>query len=288
MRRVLLVVAVLGCKKNEPAPPPAPAPAPKVAPAPPPCDLAGNYRLRFDSNGAKGWWFDFTIADGKATLTRKVSMFDLQPGALPFDATDCKGHIALQSSNAGKVELTFTLDPKANTIAGTLTREKGGDDYGTPAKQDVVGRRDVGGLGGPSCLHAGVFKLEAGKTTWKSSEGHARFGMSCKDDNAGITTRLVRIQPFGEEIVVDEVLEDAGNPQSFERGEVKRLGDCDLELHLAVQDFDFTAKLTLAGDTVTGTASDAHYQVFEDGTAGENLWGCKAKNVPITGTRVGD
>lgn len=290
MRRVLMVVAVLGCKKNEPAPPPPqPAPAPQVAPAPPPCDLTGSYRVRFESNGAPGWWFPFAIGGGKAQLTRRVAMFTLEPGPLDFTGDGCTGHIKAHSENAGLVALDFTLDPKANTLTGTLTREKGADDTGSPAKQDIQGRRDVGGLGGPACLHAGVFKLEAGKAKWKLTEGHPRFGLGCAGESGGATTRLVRIQPFGDEIVIDETIEDdRGYGQSFERGEVKRLGDCDLELHLEVQDYDFTAKLTLAGDKLTGVAPEAHYQFFEDGEAGENLWGCKAKDVPITGTRVAD
>ncbi len=89
--------------------------------------------------------------------------------------------------------------------------------------------------------------------------------------------------------MVDEVVQhEHGYGQGFDRGEVKRLGECEIQLHLAVQDYEVTANLTFAGDKITGTAPDAHYQVFEDGTAGENLWGCKAKNVPIIGTRVAD
>jgi hypothetical protein len=290
MRRVLLVVCLFACKKNEPAaPPPPPAPAPKVAPAPPPCDLAGAYRVRFASNGEVGWWLPFAIDGSKAQLTKRVSMFALDPGPLDFKGDGCTGHITAHSENAGLVTLDFTLDPKTNAVTGTLTREKGGDDNGTPAKQAIKGRRDVGGLGGPACLHAGVFRLEAGKAKWKLSEGEPSAGLGCNDDNSPLTTTTVRIQPFGDEIAVDSVAEGAnGFTDDSPAGEVKRLGDCDLELKLGVQDYDFTAKLTLAGDKLAGTASDAHYTFFEDGDAGENMWSCKAKNVPITGTRIAD
>jgi hypothetical protein len=289
MRRVLLVVALAGCKKHEPAPPaPAPVPpAPKVAPAPP-CDLAGSYRVRFESNDTKGWWLDFTIAAGKAQVTQPVPMFALAPGPVTLEATDCKGVISAQSNNAGKVELVFTLDPKTNTVTGTLTREKGGGTYG-PAKQEVTGRRDVGGLGGPACLHAGVFKLVAGKAAWKLSEGEPSKGLGCNQDTAETTTRFVRIQPYGDELVVDEVTE--GDPawvQGDGRIPVKRLGDCALEIDLQLQDYDFKEKLTLAGDTITGTATDASFTFWEDGDGGENSWSCKATNVRILGTRVGD
>jgi hypothetical protein len=48
------------------------------------------------------------------------------------------------------------------------------------------------------------------------------------------------------------------------------------------------AALTFAGDTITGTAPTATYQFMEDGEAGENLWGCTAKQPQLSGKRIAD
>jgi hypothetical protein len=286
MRRVWMVVfVVVACKKG-PDDKPAPAPKPAVAidAAVAACNVDGSYRTRFKSNGSEGWWFPFTIAGGKAQLTQKVPMLDLEPGPLGLAVDGCKVKVTTKSDHAGDVTLAFTLDPNANTFAGQLNRMKPADE---PPSQPVTGRRDVAPLA-TACLRPGVFHLVMTTKKWKLSEGEPRFGMTCKEMGDPVTQATVRIQPYGDELIVDEVSGEPDYGQSFERGEVKKLGDCDLELKLAIQDFDFTAKLTLAGDKITGTASDAHYQFFEDGDAGENLWGCKAKNIPITGTRVAD
>ena len=66
-------------------------------------------------------------------------------------------------------------------------------------------------------------------------------------------------------------------------------GDCEITLAYQQQDFSFEdAKLTFAGDKVTGSAGTATFQFMEDGNAGENLWGCAAKHAEITGTRTAD
>ena len=41
-----------------------------------------------------------------------------------------------------------------------------------------------------------------------------------------------------------------------------------------------------ADGKVTGTATDADYDIIEDGEAGENMWKCTGKNVAITGTKI--
>jgi hypothetical protein len=286
MKRVWLVVVMGACKQNAAPPPPTPA---KVAPPPAPtCSLDGDYRVRFSSNGTDGWWLPFTIAGGKATVTARVSMFgwDKAGTAMTLAVEGCTAKLAGKSENAGDIGLSFTLDPKTNAITGELTRTAGADEQ-TPAKQPVKGRKDVGGLGGPACLKPGVFELHA-NGTWKLAEGSPRFGMTCKSMAEPATQAFVRIQPLGDDIVVNEVENSPNHEQAGGSFEVKRLGDCELDVKVGVQDFDFDGKLTLASDTITGTSPEAHYSFMEDGDAGENLWSCKAKNATITGKRIAD
>jgi hypothetical protein len=76
--------------------------------------------------------------------------------------------------------------------------------------------------------------------------------------------------------------------QGFERATLTRQGDCQVDVALAVQDFSFEGRMTFDSGTIKGVAKTAHYQVFEDGDAGENLWGCTARNAPIEGKRIAD
>src|SRR4051794_5463476 len=38
------------------------------------CDLSGDYRVRYRSNGVDGWWLRFRVKDGKAELTANDAM----------------------------------------------------------------------------------------------------------------------------------------------------------------------------------------------------------------------
>jgi hypothetical protein len=153
----------------------------------------------------------------------------------------------------------------------------------------VHGVRDVPPKPVPACLHPGIYELGAtDKAKWKLTEGTPRFGLKCQDMAELIVRRHVRVEQLGGDITVDEVSGDTYE-QSFGRGVVKRTGECTITLSMEVQDFKYQdAALTFAGDTITGTAPAATYQFMEDGEAGENLWGCTAKQPALTGKRIAD
>jgi hypothetical protein len=260
-----------------------PPPAPDAS-SRPACDLDGNYRLRFRSNGADGWWLRYKISGGKAELVARDVMELFPQGPLTFVQDGCTGTISGATEHSGNTKLVFTLAPASNAIAGDLSRARGGEDKNGPQTVPVTGRRDVGAIAAPACMKPGIFEITVGKTRWKLAEGRPRMG-NCKDMIEMATAR-VRIEPLGEHLFVDEVGDK--NEQSFARGVVKPISDCELGLALEVQDFSFDGTIKLDGDTITGKAKAARYQVFEDGEDGENLWACKTTNAPLAGKRIAD
>jgi hypothetical protein len=260
------------------APPPAPdANAPT-------CDLTGNYRLRYRSNGADGWWLRFQIAGAKAQLVARDVMELFPQGPLTFTQDDCTGTITGSTEHSGNTKLVFTLAPATNAIAGDLSRTRGGEDKSGPQTVPIIGRRDVGPIDAPACIKPGIFELRVGKARWKLAQGHPRIG-DCKDMTEMASAR-VRIEPLGEHLFVDEVGDK--NEQSFSRGKVTKISECKIGLALEIQDFSFDGTLEFDGDTIKGVAKTARYQVFEDGEDGENLWACKTSKVPLEGKRIAD
>ena len=256
--------------------------APPVAAKPTTCDLSGSYRLRYRSNGADGWWLRFSIKDGKAALTAKDQMdvFD----ALALEPAGCTATITSRTDHAGDTQLAFTLDPATNLVTGQVSRTQTGE--GSAADTvPATGRRDVGPIATPPCLRPGVYSVGIGTTTWKTSEGTPGFG-TCADMIAAAQA-TVRVEMLGDQLIIDEVSGD-DHGQSFQRAVVTRHGDCKADVALEVQDFSFDGTVTFAGGTLTGVAKTSHYQVFEDGTAGENMWGCKTTSAPIEGKRIAD
>jgi hypothetical protein len=139
---------------------------------------------------------------------------------------------------------------------------------------------------GPPChVEPGIYELGVDpKAPWKLSAGHPRLG-TC-ETFADLRTAIVRIEPFGDALVATEY--NKAGEQGFARGKTTWPGACELTLELALYNFAFDAKLTFAGDKLTGAATTASYIVFEDGTAGENQWTCAVTGAAMVGARLPD
>lgn len=283
MRAAWIVLVASGCSKDDvpPLPPPSPTPPPQR----PACDLDGEYRLRFRSNSTDGWWFRAHVAGAKATLPSGVDVLKLPAGpiTLTADPAACKLALSGKSEQAGDVRVELALDAKTNAVTGTLTRSKKIADDDSPVA--IRGRRDRGPIAAPACLHRGVFELTIDRTaTWKMSGDPIR-GWSCPTSQ-DIPMATVRIEPFGDELVVEPV--DTDHKQSFDRPTVARSGECVLELVLDSESLSrLHARLTLGGDMIAGEASLAQVPL-NDPQSGDARATCTAEHVKLTGKRVAD
>ena len=251
--RIALVMAA--CSKDD-ATLPAPAPGP---PPPPPaaCDIDGTYHMRYRSNSSDGWWFHLQVAHGKASLIQPADMLELPKGPIGLAATGCKLTLTSKSEHAGDVRVELALDPKTNKIGGTLTRSKKTADDDSPVA--IGGVREHGAL--PTCLHSGSFEIAVEpKTRWKQ-DGVPLGPANCKLlGDAPI--EYVRIQPLGDELVIDPL--DGSRNQTFERARVTRSGDCELDVATQAEDKRVLhAHLTLNGDVITGEASVAQFPILD-------------------------
>lgn len=272
-----------------------------TAPAGSKCDPVGSYRLRHRSNGAEGWWFLFQVKGSptgvySAELLQKAYMLDIPAGPIQLaaDLRACTLVLTAKTEHAGDIRITLTLDPKTNAVSGQLTRSK--TTLGDDSPVSIAGAREVGPVKPPACLSPGVYDLEADPAgKWKLTEGHPFPGDTCMG-HANYAHTTVRIEPLGNEIIVDGVSRSGWDDkrqvnkysQNFSRSTSVRLGECEISVRFVDQDFRFQGKLKFLGDKITGVASKAEFQVFNDGEAGENLWKCGAKNVALTGTRITD
>ncbi len=263
------------------------------------CDLGGTYRIRFRANGHDGWWLRLRITADHAEQIAKHALHILPAGPLAFvrDPTECKGTISATTESAGDVRLELVLDPATNAVTGQLSRSRGGGKtYREADTTPISGLRDVGAIAGAACINPGVYELAIGKTNWKQKDspgdchGSKRRSRDCLNacvHYAHAARATVRVEPFGSELVIDEVSGD-DHHQGFARGMVVRKNECEYDVELKVQDFSFSATLVFAGDSIKGSARTTRFQVFEDGDAGENLWSCNATNAPIAGKRIAD
>jgi hypothetical protein len=275
------VVLATACRST---PPPSPPPANGSAVAPPTCRLDGAYRIRYRSNNADGWWLRLSITRGAARLTAEDAMDVLPAGPLATTIDGCKATIRGTNEHSGDVVVAFVLDPARETLTGTLSRTRYGEGSSGADTTPIVGRRDVGPLSPHACLVAGNYELSIGSAaSWKLVQGQPRIG-NCNAFADGAVAR-VRIEPFGDELVVVEV-NDHG-VQSFGRAKAVLTGDCDATLALAFDDFAVDGTLHFEGSgAITGSAATARYQFMENGTLGENQWACATAHAPIVAKRM--
>jgi hypothetical protein len=258
------------------------------APAPRPCDLSGDYRLRFASNGADGWWWRMRITSAGTTLrgkltapipvlaieeTTAVEVHRKNPGC---------GMTVTAPSRLGEMTATLALEESTGQISGELTRAQPRD-AGERGPTPIAGVRDVPDqpAAGPDvCVTPGTYEL--------AFDTKAPYESDTKTETCDLRLldRLpVRFEYLGSKLYGD-ALDAHGQPEwpgsivirSFDR-------DCAVGLEYLGPDgsAQVALELTFAGAEVSGTATKATYRILEDGDAGENMWNCTATAVTVTG-----
>jgi hypothetical protein len=293
MRRLVLVVLVVGCQQRASSPPVEANPAVAhvgsaraavaIDAAPSSCDVNGRYRLRFRTNGADGWWMRLNVANSQAAVVSDADMLGLL-GATPVTTVDlktCTMTVTATTVKHGEIKLALVV--AGDQVAGTLARSDEYEDKISP----ISGLRETAPARLPACIHPGVYEIAVTHVkTWKT-DGRPSIG-SCRAF-ADTHTAHVRLEVLGHEVYIDEVHGEPPYGQTFGRAQVRRNGDCAIVMGIEVQDFRLhEATLELDGDKITGTTSDFTYEVMEDGDAGENMWSCHTRQGDVVWTRLAD
>jgi hypothetical protein len=301
MRRLLVVVLVVGCQQRASGPttgsgsavgsathasPPVAlgsAAAPVADAASSSCDVNGSYRLRFRTNGEDGWWMRLRVVNNQATVDSDAEMLGLlgAPTVTTVDRNACS--LTLTANTAKNGEMKVALVVAGDKVAGTLARSDPYEDKIAP----ISGLREIAPPDLPKCLHPGVYEVSVGSVKKWKLEGHPKIG-GCKE-MADLNVIHVRLERLGSELYIDSVSGEPPYGQTFGRATVRRRGDCMFTMGIEVDDFRLhEAQIELDGDTGTGTTSDFTYQVMEDGEAGENMWQCHTQHGAVAWKRVAD
>lgn len=249
--------------------------------AAPGCTLDGNYRLRFHSNGAEGWWLRLAVAGKDVKPTGAISMLGLGeagPLDVQLDDTACTLTLTKKTKQAGDLKVALKVD--AAKVSGTVHRTSRHDKPETP----IAGVRETTPEKPPACIKPGRYEIDITNVKkWTTEDDR-----TC-DEHAGIRRANVRIEMLDGTLLIDEA--DTAEPfdQGFARATVKRTGECEADIAIAVQDFKLaTAHIKFEGDKITGTTTDFTFEVFEDGEEGENQWFCKTTQGDVVFKRLGD
>lgn len=249
------------------------------------CDLSGSYRFRFLSNGHDGWWFRFTLAGTppKAMLMEDVEVLALKAGRLTVapDPARCGFTLSEKGRVVGKLVIAVDLDAKANTITGKLTRSKATDE--AEKSLTINGVRDLGGAGAAAaCIVPGIYKVElAPNVRWRNANKDDK--RSCKHALEDLGALFLRVEPFGKTLAIGRREKEPPYKETSATETVTLLDDCNVTAKVVDAELAFEARLTFAGDEVTGTALEVNQQVIEDDA---NLWNCVAKKVPLKLNRI--
>lgn len=265
--------------------------AAQVGEAPPPtCDLAGKYRVRFTWNGTKGYWLRFTVGGTPPAVTLDVEphMLSLGPKVdAKLDLDACT--IAMVGGNkAAERQVHLTVDPRTHLVTGKLVR---------PAEKDasretpVAGVHDVPGakhaVVPAACFEPGIYAIDIDKTAkWNNTaEGDDR---SCKETPDMFDPIHIRVEHLAGEVTIDTVEAKPPYRELVLIDETVTFGKaCDVALETFPESVQLQAQLTFApGGKVTGIGKRAEYQFVEDGDAGENIWSCETKDIPLTIKRI--
>ena len=93
--------------------------------------LAGDYRIRFRTNGADGWFLRFTItgagADARGEITEGQGMLGVDKGpltAVALDPSACTLTAKLHGEASDEVALALELDARTGAVKGQMTRAR--------------------------------------------------------------------------------------------------------------------------------------------------------------------
>jgi hypothetical protein len=263
------------------------AAAPVGEDPPPACDLAGKYRVRFTWNGTDGYWLRFSVGGTPAAVT-----LDAEPHMLglkkkvdaKLDTTACT--IAMTH----KYPINLKVDPATHLVEGELVRP--GEKDPKYAKTPIRGVHDVPGsaptmIAKPeACLEPGVYEIAIDKKhKWKNTDD--TDDRSCKETADMFGTIRVRLEMLGGEVTLDTVEEKAPYREVALVDEVVGVKGCEVTFSTTPEGIQLDTKLTFApGGKVSGVATRAEYQFVEDGDAGENIWSCETKDMPLTIKRI--
>lgn len=248
------------------------------------CVTDGHYRIQFDSNGRKGWWFRVKVEGETASLLAPVSMLGLKAGPLEWErASDaCGFQIRAKSKVVDLLTMNIRVDPETSQLTGDLTRTKEKD----PAKRTtpIEGRWDaIPQVSKTACFVPGVYKLAFDKKAkWANEEEGETEDCSGISDYA--SPLVFRLEPFGETIAITAHENYSSYEEGWPGATLISKGDCEINIKMGSEDLNVEANLKLSAKGIEGRAVSANYQMVEDGEAGENLWNCIGKDVGLSGS----
>ncbi len=266
----------------------APAPVAAAVPAAVPagCDLRGDYKLRFRSNGHDGWWYRVRLDGDPVRAEFLDEIFVLQdrpgPGQLEVAAAGCGFTVRSRSGLAGEVALTAQLDPGDGTFTGRLTRTRA---HAADERDQVVrGVRERGASAAPACAPAGVYRLSIDpKARWRNVD--PTDDRPCRGISRRMGPVLIRVEPLGPALVTTLARPEPPHAQAWSLDHTEARGPCAVALGLQDDATELAAEVTFAAGAVRGTARVDHHVVEED-EHGEDLWHCLVDGATITGRLV--
>lgn len=283
MRIILISAAMLlGCSASGISPTPS-SPVPAVSPAAnaPRCDFDGGYRLRYAANGQDGWWFRARVTDDRAELTAPADVLGLAAGPIGLTTDPAKCRLTLTAHGTiGDMRADLALNPRTNTVTGTLTRSAPRDDR-EKLPVTMAGVRDVGAPQGRACIVPGIYSITNGvEPNWKSTANDRDCGL------ARFKEIQVRIEHVAEQLVITQVEPEDSNKQRSASEMPKQARPCAADLVLADFTLVMQVKLIFTASKITGLARKVSDQIIEDGEDGENTWECVARRVPLDVVRL--
>lgn len=249
------------------------------APAGAACQLDGEYRLKFPSNGAKGWFLRFEVKGTEGKITEPQAMLGVDPGPLAAvtpDPAACKLNVRGSGVSAGDIGLALEVDAKTGAVKGQMTRTKAVKDDDKAVA--IEGWRTAGAPAMPdACFVPGIYKIQIDpKASWKNADPDD--DRSCED--AEPLDVLVRLEGWGDGISIDQVDNDPPHAQAWGDETVTRSG-CEVTLKLATEAIELDANLTFVGGKVMGLVTRAKIQVVQESEESEELWDCVTESARI-------
>jgi hypothetical protein len=143
------------------------------------------------------------------------------------------------------------------------------------------------------CIVPGFYELRFDKQVkWQNADAKDKKDHHC-GDASGYTMLLLKVEQTGGKLSIslrDEEPPRDEVPQSNVK--VAADGECGatMQIRSIVDRLTVDAKLTFAGDKITGTASKATVRSMDipeqEGDEESNFWSCAGKDIPLAATRV--